>query len=262
MKIIDILFGPKRSGVPRSVGIDDMVPDASLAEYVGGGDAELFKSVGNQLLGRFRQFCDLKPDESVLEVGCGIGRVAIPLTQYLTTGKYVGFDIVPHGIEWCQRKITPRYPNFRFFVADVHNRHYHPQGRHSASEYKFPFDDGTFDFVFLTSVFTHMLPKDVEQYATEIGRVLKSPGRCFCTAYVVSEEALAHLSDGTSLHPFVAYPEGHWAEIKENPEASVAYSDEFLASVFKRGGLTISETISGEWWKNQTAQDALIVRKP
>ena len=48
---------------------------------------------------------------SVLDVGCGIGRMAIPLARYLNTdGKYEGFDIIPENIAWCQRAITPRYP--------------------------------------------------------------------------------------------------------------------------------------------------------
>ena len=97
-------------------------------------------------------------------MGCGIGRIAIPLTQYLKTGTYDGFDIVRHGVEWCQQKVTPHYPNFNFFVADVYNKLYFPQGRYAATEYTFPFADDTFDFVFLTSVFTHMMPKDLEHY--------------------------------------------------------------------------------------------------
>ncbi len=161
----------------RAENIDDMIPEDSVAEYVGGGGAELFRTVGNLMVDWFKLYCNLRPDEKVLEVGCGIGRIAIPLTQYLTSGSYEGFDIVPHGIEWCQTKISPRYPNFHFFLADVHNKAYYPQGQHPASEYTFPFGDDSFDFVFLTSVFTHMLPKDLERYTAEIGRVLKPSGR-------------------------------------------------------------------------------------
>ena len=46
-----------------------------------------------------------------------------------------------------------------------------------ASEYTFPYEDGEFDVVVLTSVFTHMLPDDVAHYLDEIARVLKPGGR-------------------------------------------------------------------------------------
>lgn len=64
----------------------------------------------------------------MLDVGSGIGRMARPLTKFLTSGSYVGIDIVPRGIEWCQRHITSRYPNFTFQHADVYNKEYNPTG--------------------------------------------------------------------------------------------------------------------------------------
>ena len=116
-----------------------------MASYVGGLGPDRFKAIGLMMVDWFKTYGDLKPEENILEVGCGIGRIAIPLTQYVTSGTYVGFDIVRHGIAWCQRKVTPRYPHFTFFLADVHNKVYHPRGRHPASRYTFPFPDGSFD---------------------------------------------------------------------------------------------------------------------
>jgi SAM-dependent methyltransferase len=241
--------------------VDEMIPDYSVADYVGGGGAEVFKMVGLQMVDRFKSLAGLQPHESVLEVGCGIGRIAVPLTQYLETGSYDGFDIVPSGIEWCQRKITPRYPNFRFYVADVHNQLYHPAGRSPASEYTFPFEDARFDFVFLTSVFTHMLPADLERYTAEIGRVLKPGGRCFCTAYLVSADARRHLEQGTSVRGFKKLPGGHWTDNPEIPEAAVGYDQDYLVGAFAARGLETRHIIPGEWWKNEFAQDILVARK-
>jgi len=45
-------------------------------------------------------------------------------------------------------------------------------GTVAASEFVFPFADASFDFVSLASVFTHMLPVDLEHYAGQIARVL------------------------------------------------------------------------------------------
>lgn len=81
------------------------------------------------------------------------------------------------------KNITPKYPNFNFQLADIYNKMYNPQGKYKASDYKFPYANETFDFVFLTSVFTHLLPQDMERYLSEIARVLKKNGRCFITFF-------------------------------------------------------------------------------
>ncbi|UCA50521.1 class I SAM-dependent methyltransferase [Streptomyces sp. WA6-1-16] len=51
------------------------------------------------------------PAHDVLDAGCGAGRIAVPLTDVLgEKGSYLGFDIVPHAIEWCSSAMTPKYP--------------------------------------------------------------------------------------------------------------------------------------------------------
>ena len=253
-------LGTASSGATARDPLDEMMPDESVSRYVGSIDAEQFKSVGKMMVEWFQIHAQLQPSDRVLEVGCGIGRIAIPLTQFITTGSYVGFDIVPHGIEWCQRKVTPKYPNFTFFLADVYNKFYHPAGRHKAADYSFPLSDESFDFVFLTSVFTHMLPSDVERYAGEIGRVLRIGGRCFITAYVISDQAVDRLRNGSSRRKFVAQ-EGYWTESPTNPEAAIAYSDAELKRIFSQALLEPSKMIAGEWWNNEFAQDVIVLRK-
>jgi SAM-dependent methyltransferase len=130
----------------------------------------------------------------------------------------------------------------------------------SASQYRFPFRDATFDFVFLTSVFTHMLPDDVERYVGEIGRVLAPGGRCFFTAYVISEVARQHLAAGASVRNF--QPVGkHWTESTRTPEASLAYPEAYLRELFARCDLDIARIVPGEWWTQVTAQDILVAHK-
>jgi SAM-dependent methyltransferase len=241
--------------------LDEMIPDDATAAYVGGGDKELFKMVGRQLMGWFIELGGLEPTDRVLEVGCGIGRIAIPLTQYLKGGSYDGFDIVKHGIEWCQAKITPRYPNFRFVHADSYNQHYNPLGKQKAAEYRFPYANGSFDFVFLTSVFTHMLTADVENYVREIGRVLVPGGRCFFTAYLISEEARAQMTAGTSLRIFQPCERESWTDTPAVPEAAIAYPEKYLETLLASAGLQVTRALPGEWWKNPTAQDIVVAVK-
>jgi SAM-dependent methyltransferase len=164
--------------------------------FFGGGD---FNQVGEEYLRYFVELGGLRPHERVLDVGCGIGRMAVPLTRYLDNrGSYEGIDVFPKGIAWCQENITPRYPNFRFRVADIKNKEYNPGGRFAASEYEFPYAEASFDFVLLTSVFTHLLPDEVENYLSEIERVLAPGGRCFASFFLLNEESLELLHSGRS----------------------------------------------------------------
>ena len=97
---------------------DPMIPPRGMI-FIGSGD---FREMGNTLRDQLVELGGLQPRHRVLDVGCGIGRVAVPLTGYLSReGSYEGFDIVRSGIRWCNRRIGSRYPNFRFIHVDLKN---------------------------------------------------------------------------------------------------------------------------------------------
>ena len=147
----------------RLRNLKPMIPPESKI-FVGNGD---FEEIGREFKDHLVKLAGLKPNHRVLDIGCGIGRMAVPLTSYLSPqGSYWGIEIVKEGIRWCGSHITPRYPNFRFMHADIYNKFYNPTGPLAASKYRVPFDDKSFDVVFLTSVFTHMLPDDLVHYLT------------------------------------------------------------------------------------------------
>src|SRR5271170_1603290 len=87
--------------------------------FCGGGD---YKMIGLEFLRYFIDVGDLEADERVVEIGCGLGRLASPLTQYLAPpGSYYGIDIVRSAIEWCKRNISSKYPGFSFVHKDIYN---------------------------------------------------------------------------------------------------------------------------------------------
>jgi SAM-dependent methyltransferase len=226
-----------------------------------------YTRAGNWFLQRFLDLGELKSNERVLDVGCGIGRMAIPLTHYLNGGGgYEGFDVVPKNIRWCQENITARHPNFRFQLADVYNKEYNPKGTHKASEYTFPYKDESFDFVIVTSVFTHMLPEGVSNYLSEIERVMKGGGRSMITFFLLNQESLKLVESGMSNIDF-RYDFGVYrTKEKGMLEAAVAYREDYVRALYRENGLEIAEPIRYGRWCGRTDflryQDIVVARKP
>jgi ubiquinone/menaquinone biosynthesis C-methylase UbiE len=208
-----------------------------------------FKKSGEGFVDFLVDLGGLRPSDTVLDVGCGIGRRAVPLTEYLDAkGSYEGIDIVPEGIEWCNKEIAAKFSNFRFTLADVHNKQYHPAGKSQASEYVFPYKDDSFDFTFLASVFTHMLPEAVDNYLSEIARVLRNGGRSMITFFLLNRESLKLMESGVSTINFKYDLNGCRVKERGTPEVSVAYPEGTVRALYKRYGLEIEEPIRyGSW---------------
>jgi SAM-dependent methyltransferase len=101
----------------------------------------------------------LPADGFVVDVGCGSGRLAAPLSQYLRGG-YLGTDIVPELLDHARALVNR--PDWRF---------------ERSSGLAIPAKDGTADIVCFFSVFTHLLHEESYRYLQEARRVLKPSGR-------------------------------------------------------------------------------------
>lgn len=223
---------------------DPLVPPRPL-QFVGEGD---FAETGDEFLGHFIDLAGLEPDHRVLDVGCGIGRMARPLLGFLDPerGSYDGFDVHRKGIGWCRRRYA-RHPHFRFLRADLYNRVYHPGGAHRAAEYRFPYDDRSFDLVIATSVFTHLLEEEADHYLAESARVLADGGRMLATFFVLDDESRRRIAAGTAGMPFLD-PEAHVAVVSEDlPEEAVAYDAGWIDERLAAHGLARVLRRPGTW---------------
>jgi len=215
--------------------------------FCGDGD---FAAIGAEFLSHFIKHAGLSPHERVLDIGCGIGRMAVPLTQYLKAGgSYDGVDVVASGINWCRRTITPAYPAFQFHHIDLLHPLYNPSGTRAMLGTALPFPDASFDFISLVSVLTHLGRAEIAFYAQEIARLLAPGGRCFFTAFMMNPPARAALRAGGGKLPFDPDRPGPLYEAHpEAPLAAVAFDEDTLLELFLRVGLhRTRQAIYGHW---------------
>jgi ubiquinone/menaquinone biosynthesis C-methylase UbiE len=227
--------------------------------YTGSGD---FVKGGEKWL-RFFKERDLKPHHQFLDIGSGIGRIARSLTGFITKeGRYEGFDAIKLGVEWCEANISKSNPNFHFKYIPLANDLYRPDGQ-DATQLRFPYQDSSFDFAVLISVFTHFLPKEVEQYFNEIQRVLNTGGTCVATFFVLNAQPIEN--KGFQFpHRFA-----HYALMDAHVKAAnVAFTETYLEKIIADTGLVISEKIEGFWRTGirqneaQDFQDVWVIKKP
>lgn len=219
---------------PRGLGhlprLTKRVRSNGLRGQFGGGK---FVRMGGVFADELRNRAGLTQESSVLEIGCGCGRNAFALAPYLNDGNFLGVDIDRPSIDAANDNRYLSNRGYQFDFLDVDNPEYNPSGRYKASEYRFDFDDDSFDVIFLVSVVTHILPHDLENYFSEIARMLKPGGRLVFTTFI--------MDIATFIGPVeFKYGEGPWRSSHEEiPEICVGYYLDYFRTTLEERGLDL-----------------------
>jgi SAM-dependent methyltransferase len=149
------------------------VPPARLRVLVGGTpEADWFLRSGRAHADYLRMLVarvgrPLDGMESVLDLGCGCGRIARWFSD-LRGPQLHGCDYNDELISWCRANLT--------FMKMSRNRLRPP----------LPYPDGAFDFIYVYSVFTHLSIELAAEWMTEIGRVVRPGGLIWFTLHGAS----------------------------------------------------------------------------
>jgi SAM-dependent methyltransferase len=178
-------------------------------------------------------------------------------------GSYDGFDVDRDGISWCQNHYSTTPVPFRFTHADLYHAVYNTAGTASASDFRFPYPDASFDLAIATSVFTHLLEDVADQYLAETARVLAPGGRLFATWFLVDPN---HPPDpATAITSFSHSVGDALTSDPVAPESAVAYRVPWLRERLNAHGLRLRDPIHHGSWTGRggrSSQDIIVADRP
>jgi len=181
---------------------------------------------------------DIEPDWSVLDFGCGCGRVCRAWHRR-HKGDLHGVDLNPHLIEWSRKNL--------------------PFGSFSGNHLKesLEFDEGTFDFVYAISVFTHLNESSQDFWLRELARVLKPGGLAYLTVHGPGRLEFLDESERERFHRGELVVQG---ERYPGDNACGAYHPEpYVRSRFTEHFSLLAMATGGA---RDVNQDAYLFRKP
>jgi SAM-dependent methyltransferase len=207
------------------------VPPLEMRRLVGPTDLALYNNPNGELIYPY-----LPPESfrAFFDFGCGCGRVARQLMlQRPSPELYVGVDLHPAMIQWCNQNLHPVAPNFHFHHHDVFNVAFNP-GPHKPLTAPFPVDDSQFTLVNAISVFTHLTEAQAAYYLRECARVLRPDG-VLHASWFLFDKADHPMMDDSSNALYVSYTD---------PSAAAMFDRKWVRDTARSFGLRIFQVIA------------------
>ena len=212
---------------------------------MGPGD---YHEAGRLTVGLVERMAGVRARDRVLDVGCGLGRIAWPLSERLgRRGSYVGLDVLREYTDWCRDHLGLDPRRYTFHHADIRSSLYNPDGEIEPERFAFPWSDGSFDLAIATSLFTHLMPDAAAHYLAEIARVLAPGGRVFASFFLLDPRGREATATGATYPTFGAPMEHGLLHDPAVPESAVAYDPEWLVGRLTAVGLEVVSVHAGKW---------------
>jgi SAM-dependent methyltransferase len=240
--------------------IRPQAPPPEISGGVGPGD---YWAVGETTAELVRELAHLRRSDRILDIGCGAGRIAWPLSLRLgRRGRYVGFDIVRPYVEWCRDHLHLDPERFSFEHYPLQSSAYSAAGQTMPESFRFPWREQSFDLAIATSLFTHLLPAATEHYLAETRRVLQRKGRIFTSFFLVDGGSIGAIESAVTYPVFTKRTDWGWLQDPAIPEDGVAFNRGWLEERLARSGFQDVRIHEGSWRGPSTRyyQDLVIAR--
>jgi SAM-dependent methyltransferase len=183
-----------------------------------------FEHIGRMELALLRQ-AGLQPSHTLVDFGCGTGRLAVHAIPALPEGRYIGIDISQEML----RRLESRLQALSKETCRV-------SLVHGPSD-PFPLADASVDMLCAFSVFTHMEHEDSYRYLLDARRVVRRGGRIvFSCLPIDSLTGQGIFKDSASVDL-----QRRWATPR-----SVVTSRDFMTGIAELAGWRLADWIPGD----------------
>lgn len=137
--------------------------EAAYRVVSGYTDEDRFHEDAEDTLDILRETVGIRLEDTVLEIGCGVGRVGRVLSPFVR--EWIGCDVSANMLHLAGRRLLG-LTNTKLIEISGYDLH--------------PVADASVDVVYTTVVFMHLEEWDRYNYVLEAMRVLKPGGRFYC----------------------------------------------------------------------------------
>ena len=225
---------------------DRLAKETPPETSIGDGDYELIGAIELGLL----QQEGLRPSSTVVDFGCGTGRLAIHLVPYLASGEYMGIDISETMLGHAADNVRARCG-----AASARARYC----KQTTPDFVLP--PASVDLFCAFSVFTHMEHEDTFRYLKSIHSLLRPGGKLLLSCLPIS----LGVSKRIFLDEAGLEPDARWAKVR-----NIVTTTEFMGTLagmagwdFVRwyGGDEPNVTVAGRG-TYALGQSTLVLRRP
>lgn len=236
--LVDYVQSDRLDGTTPIPGSDEELsfPPLQYRRTVGPTDVAAFdNSNGDRIWGDLA-LGPLAPGEvyrKVFDFGCGCGRNARQLLlQNEPPERYLGVDVHPGMIRWCQKHLKRRGVDIRFDHHDVWSPTYAPDNSRRETLPLRQYGDD-FTLVNAHSVFTHLYERQTEFYLDECRALIGDRGVLRTTWFIFNRE----------WFPVLA-PNQHSLFVNDSDPSQAVYFDwQYMLDLFRRLDLKIIHVV-------------------
>lgn len=136
--------------------------DRAKMHVIGSLEERDFEATGDETLGFLQSTVGVRPDDIILEIGCGLGRVGKKVAPRCR--RWIGCDVSPNMLKLAAERL-----------ADFSNIELKEISGYNLADV----GDASVDVVYCTVVFMHLDGWDRYNYIAEAFRILKPEGRLY-----------------------------------------------------------------------------------
>ncbi len=178
--------------------------------------------------------CGLRDGMTVLDFGCGSGRVATKLGQKVQLKSYLGVDVIPELLDYA-KTVSPA--NYVFQLNQ---------------SLQIPGEKGSYDFAYAFSVFTHLLQTEIVLYTNDIFNKLK-PGGLFLFSFLEMDKHWSVL-EGDAVR--------HFTHGQPTPHLNMFLSRDQIDTLAHQIGFKVARYIEPQDDAYSIGQSIVLLKKP